>query len=160
MPAKTFEQRFTPDWPVFVVLRYVILAALAVHVTLATISGYRAWVQVKKIEIHLRGPVIERGSTIQLDVVTSGRVTNEVLLELVQEEKIVNRMERVEGEQAWILARYEVPENENFFYDPRSRHRTFTRIVDSADLARMRDGPGLVRPSRSDVRSFCEYHHQ
>jgi hypothetical protein len=145
MPKKTFQDRFTPEWTAFTWLRYVILAALSVHVVLASVSGYRAWVQVKSLDVRLAGPVVRPGSKIQIDVVTSGRVTNEVLLELIQDNTISNPLEGVELTHHSALARYWVAENQNFFYDPRSRHATFSFVVDSAALAHFDSGPALLR---------------
>lgn len=114
-------------------LKWIILPLLAVHVALATWSGYRAIVQVFELELHSTSAVLTRGSTVGADVVSSGRVPVTLRLELVQ------------GARVETLAVTRVRDSENPSYDPRSRRGAVSVALDSAVLTRLSPGPATLR---------------
>ena len=134
MPARTFQDRLTPDWPLFIALRRVILFALAVHVVLASLSGYRAWVQVTRLDLSVSGGERLRPSDwARLSITSSGRVWNDVVLELIQ------------GQKKGVLVTHRMPMNENFFYDPRSQHADVDVKITPELIASFASGPALIR---------------
>jgi hypothetical protein len=136
MAARTFQDRFTPDWPLFIAIRRVILCALAVHIVLASLSGYRAWVQVGRLDLSIdHSPTLHPGDWAHLSIESSGRVWNDVVLELIQ------------GSTRRVLAAHRMPMNENFFYDPRSQHAEVEAQLTGQMLSGFAAGPAIIRAS-------------
>jgi hypothetical protein len=106
---------------------------LAVPIAVGVLSGWRAWVQVRSLELHADSPVLSGGSIVQARVVTSGRTFVDLRLELVQ------------GTHAETLAVRQVPKNRDAATDPRSRRDSLAVVVTPDVLERFREGPVLVR---------------
>jgi hypothetical protein len=83
MPSAAVR-RFHAEAPSMRVLRWFILPLLAVHVVLATFSGYRAIWQIWRLELHVSDTVLRPGATLGFDLVSSGRVESDAQLELIQ----------------------------------------------------------------------------
>ena len=115
------------------VLRWIILPLVAVHVTLASISGYRAIVQIYRLDLRVADSVLRAGSALAFNAVSSGRVPADVTLELVQ------------GARAETLAVSFIPANVNKSYDPRPKHGAASVIVTREQLAQFEPGPAVVR---------------
>ena len=64
-------------------MRKALIVLVIVHIPLALWSGYRAIVQVQRLELNATR-VLHPGSAIQVTVVSSGRVAVDVWLEMVQ----------------------------------------------------------------------------
>ena len=65
-------------------LRRIVVPLLVVHFTLAAISGYRAIVQVYRVDIDAQSLELQAESPTTVRATTSGRTTVDVGLELVQ----------------------------------------------------------------------------
>jgi hypothetical protein len=115
------------------VLRWIILPLVAVHVVLATFSGYRAIWQIYRLELRVESAVLRPGATVGFEVVSSGRVEVEAVLELVQ------------GAVAETLAVRWLPRNENASYDPRPKRASASVVLTPANLAAFNAGPAIVR---------------
>ena len=115
------------------VLFWVVLPFAAAHVILATISGYRAIVQVYGVELSTDAPTLRPGSTIAVAVATSGRATVDAELELIQ------------PTHAETLAVIIVRDHTNASYDPRPIHADRRVILTSEQLARFHPGPARLR---------------
>ena len=87
MPAITFAQR-TRDPATYRVLKRVTLAVVAVWLPLAAWSGYRAIVQIFRLELHAPAS-LTAGAIIRANVVTSGRTHADLSVELVQGSRTV-----------------------------------------------------------------------
>ncbi|HEX6623698.1 MAG TPA: hypothetical protein VF064_08300 [Pyrinomonadaceae bacterium] len=118
---------------VSVLLKGAALSVLAIHFTLALVSGYRAYYQVWGLELHLPGRVLRDGSTVRTSVLTSGRTFVDVRLEMLQD-----------GHTELLAAR-QVPRNDFAVYDPRPQRAALTAALTPEVLARFRAGPALVR---------------
>jgi hypothetical protein len=125
--------RFHREAPSMRVLRWIILPLLTVHVVLASISGYRAIVQIYRVDLHVSDPVLRPGSTLGFGYVSSARVPSDAELELIQ------------GAHKESLAKRELPANVNPSYDPRSRSAMATVVLTAEQLARFEAGPAVVR---------------
>lgn len=131
---KTVAVRRFHEQPVSMrVLKWVVVPALAVHIVLATISGYRAIVQVYRLDLRSSERVLHSGSTVGFTVVTSARTHVDVELELRQ------------GTRAETLAVKLVPGNVNASYDPRTKWAKVTVVLSPEQLARLDRGPAILR---------------
>src|SRR3712207_3931542 len=105
-PKRSFDRRFgDPSSVAFV--RKALIVLVAVHVPLACWSGYRAIVQVQRLELSAAERVLRDGSSVRADVVSSGRATVDVTLEMIQ------------GAQVETLGTRRVPAGGSPAYDPR-----------------------------------------
>jgi hypothetical protein len=133
MRKREFAGRFSGPSRRVVLARRVVLVLLAVPVAVGMLSGWRAWVQVRSLELHADAPVLRGGSIVQARVVTSGRTFVDLRLELVQ------------GTHAETLAVRQVPKNRDAATDPRSRRDSLAVVLTPEQLERFRAGPVLVR---------------
>ena len=128
----SFDRRF-PDPPSVAIVRKLFIALIVVHVPLALWSGYRAIVQVQKLELNAPSTVLHDGSTIHVGVVSSGRATVDVWLEMIQ------------GMRAETLGVRRVPTGGNPAYDPRFKYGSMAVVVTPELLGRFEPGAALVR---------------
>jgi hypothetical protein len=115
------------------VLRRLVLPLLALHVALALWSGYRAIVQVFRLELQVAQPLLRAGSAVSYAVVSSGRVPVTVRLELVQ------------GTRAEMLATTRVRDGAIAGYDPRLQRARQSVVLTEPVLSRFEAGPALLR---------------
>ncbi|MBA3657914.1 MAG: hypothetical protein H0W69_11245 [Gemmatimonadaceae bacterium] len=137
---KLFDEKLARESRGLRMVRQSILAVAAVHFALAAMSGYRAWVQVQDLRIHLADEILGPGSRIEVDVKTSGRNPVTVALEAVQ------------GKSVLALASVIAPDNGNGFYDPRSQRRKFIAVMTPTILKQLVNGQLLLR-ARAEGRS-------
>jgi hypothetical protein len=114
-------------------VRKAVIVLATVHVSLACWSGYRAIVQVRRLELSAPEGVLRGGASVRADVVSSGRATVDVTLEMVQ------------GVRAETLGTRYVPTSGNPSYDPRFRRGSLSVVVTPEVLARFRPGAALLR---------------
>jgi hypothetical protein len=132
MRSLAFEQ-FHREPPSMRVLKWIIGPLLAVHIVLATISGYRAIVQVYHVEIATTDSVLRPGTTITYNAASSGRVPVDVEVELIQ------------GTRRDTLAVKWIPDHSVPSYDPRTIHASGAVTVTAERLARFAPGPAVLR---------------
>ncbi len=114
-------------------LRWIIGPLVAVHVVLATISGYRAIVQIYRVDLRVSGSVLRPGTSVNFSYVSSARVPTDAEVELIQ------------GGTKRSLATAELPANVNPSYDPRSRKAAKTFVITGDALAGFSPGAAVVR---------------
>src|SRR6185295_5023268 len=85
----------------------VIVALLAIGI----VSSHRAYFQVRSLELNAP-QLLSDGSVVQTSVVSSGRTTVDVEVELIQ------------GSHSEKLLKLRVRGNELGFFDPRAQHGT------------------------------------
>lgn len=132
MGKRPFDRRFS-DPPSVALVRKAIIAVVAVHVPLALWSGYRAIVQVQHLELQSQARMIGEGSTVRVGVISSGRTTVDVRLEMIQ------------GARVETLAVRDVPTGATPAYDPRFRHASLAVTLTPKLLERFEPGPALLR---------------
>jgi hypothetical protein len=130
---RLLDPRLSRDPTSFRIVKRVILAALVVHVTLALLSGWRAWVQVRRLELDAPAGALRTGSRVEARVLTSARTSVTVTLALVQ------------GAAAETLGVRVVPANRDPASDPRPRRAALAVTLGDAALARFRPGPATLR---------------
>jgi hypothetical protein len=140
--SKLFDTRLSAEPIGLKVVRRTILTVAAVHFSLAAISGYRAWVQVKELTIRTGDEILGPGSSIEVDAVSSGR--NPVTISL----------DAVQGPRMRRLARVTVPENRNRFYDPRSQRERFVVLITPEILKDLKEGPLVLRATGEGRSQF------
>jgi hypothetical protein len=139
---KIFDDRLGMESPVLKLIRRSIIVIAIAHFSLATLSGYRALVQVKDLQIRTTDEILGPGSSIEVDAVSSGR--NPVTISL----------DAIQGPRIRRLARVKVPENRNRFYDPRSQHEKFVVVVTPEILKDLREGPVVLRATGEGMSQF------
>ena len=118
--------------PIAIMKRAMLVFSALCFVT-ALSSGYRAYYQVRNLEIDLTDPILHNGSVIQTRVVSSGRTMVDVRLELIQ------------GTHSETLAVQHLPGNDWGSIDPRPQHASQRALLTPELLARFRTGAAQVR---------------
>ena len=141
---------------VLVLLKRLCLAVLGAYLVIGLMSAYRAWYQVKSLDLKLTGsgsvfrPIDRRaepiagimnGSVFEADLVSYARTHIDVRLELVQ------------GQRAETLAFGTLPGNEWAFWDPRLRQRSFKVTLTDDVLSHF-------QPGRATLRATATGRHQ
>src|SRR6266550_9063739 len=106
---------------------------LGAYLVIGLIAFYRAWFQVKSLELKSTDTVIHRGSAVQTKVVSYARTAVEVRLELVQ------------GAHSETFAVQHVPGNTWSFFDPRMRQASQSATLNGDILERFEPGKAQVR---------------
>ena len=115
------------------VLRWIIAPFLAVHIALATFSGYRAIWQIHRLELQASGAVLQPGSTVGFELASWGRTEADAQLELIQ------------GAVAETLAVKFLPRNHVASLDPRPQRGTVSVVLTPSTLAQFTSGPAILR---------------
>lgn len=136
--VQRFQER--PRWSA--VLARVTLAFVCLWAASALWSGYRAIVQIFRLELSPAGGVLRGGSTLRADVVTSGRARASVRLELVQ------------GARTETLGTLAIRGNRDGALDPRPRRATLTVTLDPATVGRFAAGPAVLRAVATGVSQW------
>ena len=97
------------------------------------VSFYRAWVQVRQLELKTSEGSLRSGSTVETEVVVSGRTIVDVQLELIQ------------GTHSETLGVLNVPGNEFAFFDPRPKQASKKVSINNDILSRFHDGEARLR---------------
>jgi hypothetical protein len=114
-------------------LRRAALAFLALCSVTALASGYRAYFQVRGLELRVDAPVLRAGAAVEMEMVSSGRTHVDVRVELIQ------------GTHAETLTAQTVPGNEWGSIDPRTRHGIQKVTLTPEVLSRFREGAAVLR---------------
>jgi hypothetical protein len=109
--------------------QFVVLALLLIGAS----SAYRAYIQVRSLELTLNEPLLHPGSTIRIDALGSGRTHVTVQLELIQ------------GAHSETIDSFVVPGNEWGFFDQRTQARSNTVKLDAERLSSFQPGAALLR---------------
>lgn len=110
-----------------------VLVFVVACVVLAALSGYRAYFQVRGLELETPAGALGGGSVVRASVVTSGRAFVDLKLEVSQE-----------GRTETLAAR-EVPKNYFAAVDPRSQRASVEATLKPETLSRLRAGPAVLR---------------
>lgn len=116
-----------------VFLKRACLVLLSIYLAVGLMAAYRAYYQVRSLELQSGDSTLRVGSGIKTTVISYARTPVEVRLELVQ------------GTHAETLAVQHVPDNEWAFLDPRSRQASQTAVLTSEILKRFEAGKAQLR---------------
>lgn len=112
--------------------RVAALVAL-MYVAIGAWSLYRAYFQVRNLDLSAMSPRLRPGLPAVVRVVTSGSSPVEVRLALIQ------------GAHEAVLATLRVSAGRNSFYDPRPRQGSMTPSFTAEFLAQFQPGPAVLR---------------
>jgi hypothetical protein len=133
MATSAARDRYLADPPSIALVKRFVVAVAAAHLLLGIVSSYRAWVQIRSVELLVHTRQLRSGTPLSAEVVSWARTHVRVDLELVQ------------GARAETLGVTVIRSNEQAVYDPRWRRGTLRAVVTSAQLARLQPGPATVR---------------
>ena len=128
-----FETRTIREAKPLTFLRRATIILLAAFLAIGLTSAYRAYRQVKYLELRSSEQTLRSGSVIETDVVSSARTTIAVRLELIQ------------GSHVETLSVLELRGNEFGFFDPRSKHAADKVVLTAKHLAAFQSGEALLR---------------
>lgn len=128
-----FEPIRIEDSRLIALLQRAILVFIAAHVIIFAISGYRAYFQVRRLELTATERVVRSASAIHSAVVSYARGPVDVQIELIQ------------GEHSETLAKLSTRPNEWSLYDPRTQSAEVTVMLTPELLASFQAGAALVR---------------
>ncbi|HJQ97552.1 MAG TPA: hypothetical protein VJ826_04505 [Candidatus Polarisedimenticolaceae bacterium] len=133
MSEALFENVLIRDSRRDTIIKRAFLVFVGIHVVLMLWSGWRAWFQVKSLEMGVPFAALRPGVAVSTDCVNYCRVPVEVKVELVQGER-VERLATQQIRDHWIPA-----------YDPRWRRGTQRIVVTPEMLAGFSPGPATLR---------------
>jgi hypothetical protein len=113
----------------------LIFLVLVTYVVPGLFSSYRAWVQVRSLELVVPRTELRSGDTIRVRTVSWARTWVDVHLLLVQ------------GGRADTLAFHEIPKNRNASIDPRWRRDSIIVVLTQPLLAGYDRGAATIRVS-------------
>jgi hypothetical protein len=133
MAEDLFKYQSTGDaWPL-AFLKRLFLIVLVVYVVSGLESGYRAFYQVHRLEIHSANSILRSGSVVETKVVSYARTTVTVEVELIQ------------GQTSEMLAVHSLPGNYFAALDPRWKQAVQTITVTPENLVRFQNGSAILR---------------
>jgi hypothetical protein len=121
------------DPPVLRWVRRICIVVFVLYAVPGLFSAYRAWMQVKSLDVVVARTDLHRGDTLRVYTVSWARtyVTTRLLL--------------VQGSRTDTLALHRLPPNPNASLDPRLRRDTIVTVVGDSLLARYAGGPATLR---------------
>ena len=114
-------------------VRWLCICLLAIYIVPGLFSAYRAWVQIRSVELIVPRKELHSGDVIRVRTVSWARTYVYVDLFLVQ------------GRRADTLATHEIPRNSNASQDPRWRRDSMTVALTPALLSRYDSGAAIIR---------------
>jgi hypothetical protein len=116
-----------------VLVKRVFKILIGMYLVIGLTAGYRAWFQMKSLQLQSTDSILRPGSTVETTVVSYARVPINVRLELVQ------------GNHSETLAVYQVPKNSWAFLDPRTQQASQTAVLTGDVLSRFETDKAVVR---------------
>ena len=115
------------------VQRLVIVLVLSTYVLPGLFSSYRAWVQIRNLDLIVPRKELGIGDTVRVNTVSWARTWVDVDLVLIQ------------GKRVDTLATHEIPRNHNASIDPRWRRDSIIVVLTPSILAGYTPGPATIR---------------
>jgi hypothetical protein len=114
------------------ILKRIFVVLIAAFLIVGAISSYRAWYQVKSLNLNA-DLVLHNGSLVETGVVSYGRTPVDVRVELIQ------------GSKSETIGEYSVRGNNWSFFDPRTRHASRKNFLTQGVLSSFEPGKALLR---------------
>ena len=127
--ARQAQKSAIPRW----ILWPLVIIVLVTYVLPGLFSAYRAWVQVRILELDVPRSEVRYGDTVRVHAVSWARTRVRFDLQLVQ------------GARSGILAARVIPDNYNASIDPRWRRDSIVVVLTRAILAGYDGGPATLR---------------
>ena len=110
-----------------------VIIVMVTYVLPGLFSAYRAWVQVRSLDLNVARSEIHGGDTVRVHAVSWARTRVRFDLELVQ------------GARSSMLAERVIPDNHNASIDPRWRRDSIVVVITPDLLASYARGPATLR---------------
>ena len=127
-----FETKLIPEARPIAILKKVFVGMVVALLAIGAVSSYRAYVQVKSLEIKA-SPVLTGGSKVDVSLVSSGRTTVDVQVELIQ------------NSHSQTLFTTQLKGNELGFFDPRTRSAIKGEVITAGQLDSFQPGFATIR---------------
>ena len=127
-----FETRLIPEARPIAILKKVFVGMVIVLLAIGAVSSYRAYVQVKSLEIQA-SQVLAVGSKVGVSLVSSGRTTVDVQVQLIQHS------------HSQTLFTLQLKGNELGFFDPRTKSADKIEIITTDQLSGFQPGVATLR---------------
>lgn len=114
-------------------MKRVCVPLLTLYLIIGAISAYRAWYQVRRLNLSVASPVLRSGTAVDYSVVSYARTTLDVRVELIQ------------GAHTETIGTIFLRGNEWGFFDPRNKSAAKTTFVPAEILNRFDEGAAVVR---------------
>ena len=113
-------------------LKRAFVVLIVVFLAIGMVSSHRAYFQVRSLDLNAPR-VLTAGSVVETSVVSSGRTTVDVEVELIQ------------GTHTEKLIRLHLPGNELAFFDPRKQYGSDSVTLTSEMLSKFQPGAARLR---------------
>lgn len=122
-------------------LKRLVILVIAVFVAVGMIASYRAWYQVKSLELH-SDTTLRPGSVVETNAASYGRTPVQVRVELIQDR------------HTEILVLYTIRANKWPFFDPRARHSSRKIFLTQGVLGTFQSGKATLRATATGVEQW------
>ena len=126
-----FETRLPEARPI-AILKKVFVGMVVALLAIGAVSSYRAYIQVKSLEIQA-SHVLAVGSKVGVSLVSSGRTTVDVQVQLIQHS------------HSQTLFTLQLKGNELGFFDPRTKSADKIEIITTDQLSGFQPGAATLR---------------
>ena len=127
-----FETKVNPEARPIAILKKVFVGMVVALLATGAVSSYRAYVQVKSLKIDA-SQVVAVGSKVDVALVSSGRTTVDVQVELIQ------------SSYSQTLFAMQLKGNELGFFDPRTRSVLKSETLTTEQLSGFQPGFAILR---------------
>src|SRR5215204_6049251 len=127
-----FETKLIPEARPIAILKKVFVGVVIALLVIGAVSSYRAYVQVKSLQINA-SQILRAGSKVDLSLVSSGRTTVEVNVELIQ------------NSHSQTILTMQLKGNDLGFFDPRTKSADKSEIITSEQLNEFQPGSATLR---------------
>lgn len=142
MPKELFESSLSEESRTLVILKKAIWAFVAVISVFAVMSGYRAYYQVRSLDLRPAERVLRSGTSIEVIAESYARTPVDVSLELIQ------------GAKTKTLGEVRIPRNYDPALDPRLQRASLTVALTPELLAGFEAGPAQLRATARGRMQF------
>lgn len=115
------------------VMKRVCIPLLTLYLIIGAISAYRAWYQVRRLNLSVDNSILRSGTAVDYSVVSYARTTLDVRVELIQ------------GTHAELIGTIFLRGNDWGFFDPRNKSAAKTTFVPADILSHFDEGAAIVR---------------
>jgi hypothetical protein len=142
MPKELFESSWSEESRVLVILKKTIGAFVTVILVFAAMSGYRAYFQVRSLELRPAERVLRSGTSVEVKAESYARTPVDVRIELIQGAKTKN------------LGGVRIPRNYDPALDPRLKRAALTVALTPELLSGFESGPAQLRATAEGRMQF------
>jgi hypothetical protein len=133
MPKESFETPWSEESRGLVIVKRVIWVIIAVNFVFAVMSGYRAYYQMRSLDLRLTEHVLRSETSIEVIAESYGRDPIKVSLDLIQ------------GAMTKTLGGFRIPPNYIPAVDPRLKRASMTVTLTPELLTGFGSGPAQLR---------------